>query len=166
MLRYAWELMSVFLASLTPAVEVRGSIPLTYYFFSEEPSMKVIGVAVAVTANLLIAPVVLSFLDRLNDFLTGLGGRFLFIRNAYVKVVGSARAKGRKYVGRWGYVGLALFVAVPLPGSGAWTGSLIAYLFGLKYRASVLSIEVGVLAASAIITFALEAGLHFLGFPR
>ncbi len=159
MLKWVWGLVTVALASLTPAVEVRGSIPLTYYYFGREPSLKALSLLIAVTANLAVAPVLLAVLNRLDSFLLGLRGRYSVIRNAYIKLTASARRKGESYIGKWGYVGLAVFVSIPIPGSGAWTGSLIAYVLGLKYRESVLSIEAGVIMASAIITALIEAGV-------
>ncbi|MGM9937095.1 MAG: COG2426 family protein, partial [Candidatus Ornithomonoglobus sp.] len=59
---------------------------------------------------------------------------------------------------KYGYLGLFLFVAVPLPGTGAWTGSLLAVLFGLKPAKSLLFIFLGVLTAGFVIS-ALSFGL-------
>ena len=53
---------------------------------------------------------------------------------------------------KYGYLGLFLFVAIPLPGTGAWTGSLIAVLFGMKPKKSLLFIFLGVLTAGLIMS--------------
>ena len=154
------KLVIIALLALAPGVEVRGALPITYYYFSSDPYMKTLGVLLAIMTNLIIAPVTIALLSRIDEIVRGwVKGPLSRVRELYLKVVGRAHRLGRRYVGAWGYLGLALFVAIPLPGSGAWTGSLIAYIFGLKYKWSVLSVEAGVLIASALILATLEGGL-------
>jgi len=71
------------------------------------------------------------------------------------------KAKGlEKQIGNYGFLALAIFVAVPIPGTGAWTGALIAWYLGLDRKKSILSISLGVLGAGIIIL------LGILGFIR
>jgi uncharacterized membrane protein len=60
------------------------------------------------------------------------------------------RADGK--IRRYEYLGLILFVAIPLPFTGAWTGSLIAYLFDLKFSKSLITIFIGILIAASVMT--------------
>lgn len=78
------------------------------------------------------------------------------VARLYSRLVSRARREGLKYLGRWGYLGLAVFVAVPLPVTGAWTASLITHIFGLNKLRASLAIIIGVLIASVIIVLAME----------
>ena len=60
--------------------------------------------------------------------------------------------KKSEQIEKYGYLGLLLFVAIPLPGTGAWTGSLIAVLFGMKTSKSLLYIFFGVIIAGLIMS--------------
>ena len=70
--------------------------------------------------------------------------------------------KLEKKMDNWGFLALALFVAVPLPGTGAWTGTLVAWVLGLERWKSFLAIALGVTIAGLIILFA-SLGI-FIGF--
>ena len=67
---------------------------------------------------------------------------------------GPLPANGGKAVGTLAFLGLFLFVAVPLPGTGAWTGSLVAAVFGMKKRRALPAVVLGVLTAGVIMTLA------------
>ena len=156
-----FELIVIILLALAPGVEVRGALPLTYYYFTNDPYMKTLGISLAIVANLIIAPIALILLSWIDEVIRSwVNWPLSNIKSLYIKVFGRAQRLGEKYVGIWGYLGLALFVAIPVPGSGAWMGSLIAYILGLKRRWSIISIEVGVLIASALILAALEGVLR------
>jgi len=71
-----------------------------------------------------------------------------------------------KIINRYERIGLALFVAIPLPVTGAWTGSLAAVLFGLKFKHAFLSIFIGVLIAGMIVTCATLLGWTIFGLWR
>jgi len=74
------------------------------------------------------------------------------------------RTKRRgKIINKYERIGLALFVAIPLPITGAWTGSLIAVLFGLKFKHAFLSIFIGILIAGVIVTCATLLGWTIFG---
>ncbi len=62
------------------------------------------------------------------------------------------RRKGNRVIEKYEEIGLLAFVAIPLPGTGAWTGALIAFLFGLNFKKSFLVITVGVFIAGVIVT--------------
>ncbi len=127
-----------------PISELRGAIPLAiikyhfpwYYAF-----------LVAIIGNLLPVPLILLFLDTVSRLLSKVS---LFER-MLTWLFERTRRRGR-IVGRYERIGLALFVAIPLPVTGAWTGSVIAVLFGLKFKHAFFSILVGVLIAGIIVT--------------
>jgi uncharacterized membrane protein len=68
-----------------------------------------------------------------------------------------ARAKAHPLVERYGVLGLAVFVAIPLPGTGAYSGSVAAWLLGMDWRKSFLAVSLGVLGAFCIVWAASEA---------
>ena len=68
------------------------------------------------------------------------------------KIILKTHKKARPYVDRFGFLGLAFFVAVPLPGTGAYSGALAAHLFGIKNKKALLAIMVGVVFAGVVVT--------------
>ncbi|MFH1727560.1 MAG: small multi-drug export protein [Pseudomonadota bacterium] len=75
------------------------------------------------------------------------------------------RARKRKdLIDKYGFWGLTVFVAIPLPVTGAWTGSLMAFLFDIKFKKAILAIIVGVLIATSVMTIASYGGFSFLSF--
>lgn len=108
--------------------------------------------------NLSIAPAVLYVLEHLERFIFSYGG---WLRRIYEKALNLARRRSRR-VEKYGILGLAVFVSIPLPATGAWTGSLIAYLLGLPKLKSLVSIEIGVITASAIVYTVTALGVELL----
>ena len=140
-----------------PVVELRGAIPL--------------GVALglppwesfllALLGNLLVAPVALLLLPWAVEAAT----RVPVLRRAWEALEARVRLKGEEQVQRLGALGLFLFVAVPLPGTGAWSGSVLAVVLGLKRRYALLAISLGVVAAgllTLLLTGGAVAGLNYL----
>ncbi|NPA47933.1 MAG: COG2426 family protein [Thermococci archaeon] len=96
----------------------------------------------------LLLPLLLPYLDRLMAWLEGTAaGR---IARVYLRYVERVRRKARPYVEKLGFVGLVVFVAVPLPGTGVWTGALAAYILGMKRRKTVIALILGGFLSMAI----------------
>ena len=72
------------------------------------------------------------------------------------------RKRADAKIKRYEHLGLLVFVAIPLPFTGAWTGALIAYLFGLKFGRSLITIFIGIIIAALIITGLTLSGNYFL----
>ena len=119
----------VFLVSMVPLLELRGSI------------------IAAVLGNMLPIPFILLFIEKIFAWMKK-SKHLHKIPDWLEKKALSKSAQIEKY----GYLGLFLFVAIPLPGTGAWTGSLIAVLFGMKPKKSLLFIFLGVLTAGLIMS--------------
>ncbi|MFH1830463.1 MAG: small multi-drug export protein, partial [Pseudomonadota bacterium] len=77
-----------------------------------------------------------------------------------------AQTKIHPYVEKWGAVGVALFVAIPLPGSGSYTGSVGAYMLGMSYRRFILANTLGVIIAGIAVTAITLTGLELFEFLR
>ena len=137
------ELIVVMVATL-PVAELRGALPLAINQFHipwyEAFCLSVIG-------NMLPVPILLLFLDPLARAVSHveIGRRFI------CWVFEHARRQG-KAIEKYERLGLTLFVAIPLPITGAWTGSIAAFLLGMKVRSSFKSIFLGVIIAGVIVT--------------
>jgi len=146
----------VVLAALAPISEIRGAIPLAYVV-AQDSNTKWLLVALAIACNSLIPFIALEALQVLEGMLLRSTNKVLsYVKQLYYRIVSRARREGNKYLRRWGYLGLAVFVAIPLPMTGAWTASLIAHLFGLSKLRASLAIVIGVIIASVIVVLAME----------
>jgi uncharacterized membrane protein len=84
------------------------------------------------------------------------------------RVVEGIRVKGKRVIDKYGFWGLTVYLAIPIPLSGTWTGTGIAWLLGIKKRRALLAITIGVFVAAVFVTvlslFAAEV-LYWLGAP-
>ncbi len=117
------DLVVVFLLSLLPVSESRGSV--IYGLAQGLDPLQVI--AVSIVGNSIPAIV----LPRVLDYVEKAAVRF-GLGALYLKYIERVRRRGRKYVEKWGYIGVTLFVAVPLPTSGVYSGALLAHVLGLR----------------------------------
>lgn len=138
-------LLLIFL-TLVPAFELRASIPIGIAM--GVPWQEVFLICVAV--NILLGPLVYFLLDKFLLFFC----RFAWIDRLYNAIVRRTRKRAEPYAKKYGLLGIALFVAIPLPGSGSYTGALAAYLLGIGYKKFAIANLVGVLIAGALVTAA------------
>lgn len=146
-------ILYLFLLTLIPTLELRYSIPYGWLVYREELSAPVI-VVVCLLANMVLAPVVWVFMDRVIHLFL----RIDWINAIYERLVGRAQKNLHSYVERWGTMGLALFIGVPLPGSGVYSGALGAYVLGFTFRQFMVASVVGVLIAGAAVTAVVASG--------
>jgi uncharacterized membrane protein len=144
------DILIVIGTGASPILELRGAIPIAigkydfawYYAY-----------LFSIIGNLLPVPFILRFLDAIITLLS----KVRLLDRAIQWFFARTRQRG-KIVERYERIGLALFVTVPLPITGAWTGSIMAVLLGLKFRHAMVSILAGVLIAGAIVTCATVLG--------
>jgi len=110
----------------------------------------------AVAGNMLPIPFILLFFRSFEKFLRNYKFWTRIMNRLFARTRKRADGKIRKYE----YLGLILFVAIPLPFTGAWTGSLIAYLFDLKFSKSLITIFLGVIIAASVMTFLTLTGQY------
>jgi uncharacterized membrane protein len=132
------------LIAMVPIFELRGAIPVGVALFKLDTFAVF---AVAVLFNIIPVLPILLFLSPIRRFLERKG----FLRGFFGYVEKRAE-KNRSLVESYEELGLALFVAVPLPATGAWTGALIAVILGLKTLKSFLFVALGVLGAGVVVT--------------
>ena len=141
------DLALVFLSSMAPSFEGRYAL-LAGIALGLDPLVSLaiasLGVSLVAVVLALIMPLIDSWARH-----TSLG----VVRGLYQRIVLRARRKAGKYI-RYGLPGLIAFVAVPLPGTGVWTGALVAFLFGLPRRTTLAGLVAGGLLSN-LVTFSL-----------
>lgn len=137
--------LAVFLTSMLPVIELRGALPLAINVFKIAWPRAFI---IAYVGNMLPAPLILWLLGPAVRLLS----RIRICRQFFDWLFERTRRKGSRIIEKYEEIGLMAFVALPLPGTGAWTGALLAFLFGLEFKKSLLVIAIGVLIAGVIVT--------------
>lgn len=156
MFKFLWttlwgKILMTFLVSMVPVIELRGAIPIATKFGLNF----YIALPVAIIGNLLPVPFIILFIRRI----------FAWIRQHMPKLNGIVtrlenRAKAKtETVLKYAFWGLFLFVAIPLPGTGAWTGALIAAMLDMRLKKAFPSIALGVLTAGIIMLLASHGAL-------
>lgn len=149
----------VFLVSMVPLVELRGGVPiavgmgLDYYK----------ALAVCVLGNMLPVPVIYLFARKVLHW----GADKKYIGKFFTFCLEKGEAGGRKLTARAGrgglFVALMLFVGIPIPGTGAWTGALAASFLDMGLRATTGSVSLGVVLAGLIMGIVSLTGVHIFG---
>lgn len=142
----------VMVLSAAPVSELRGGIPVGIAAYGM-PLWKVLPLAIVsnVVAVLWVVPTFNWMADRF-DSTPGLGLLFRWLKR---------RAERRRdVVEKYGVLAVTLFVAIPLPVTGAWTGSVVASVFGMHFGKAALCLCLGVVIASAIVTSLTLAGVE------
>ncbi len=148
--------------SAFPLTELRGSIPIAWTVMRDAwawPWWKTY--LLAVGGNLLPVPFILWFLEPVTGFLR----RWMVFDRFFDWLFDRTRRRAGEKIRKYQALGLMLFVAVPLPVTGAWTGALAAFLFGVPRKSAIPSIALGVAVAGIVVTLVVSgaiAGLDFL----
>jgi len=142
-------LVKVAIVSALPIFEVRGGIPLGMQ--QGLPLAQILPVAIA--ANVLIVVPVLLWFNPIADWLMRRGILTGIVR----RLIARARSK-KPMVDKYGVFAVTLFVAIPLPVTGAWTGALVASVFEMNFWRALACMFLGVVIASAIVTALSMAG--------
>lgn len=151
------EIIKVFLSALTPIGELRLAIPLGLVNF-KLPWWQVY--LVAVIGNMVPPILILWFLPKVSDWLIKKSKIF---NDFFMWLILRTRKKTEKQINKYGVLALILFVAIPLPNTGAWTGALASWIFGLPFKKSLWSIFIGVLIAGVLVSI-LTLGLINFSF--
>ena len=134
-----------FLISMVPVIELRGAVP---YGYSNGLNIWV-AVIISIIGNLLPAPFIIIFIRRIFALLRRISKRFDGLVTRLEK-----RANNKSdIVKKYSFWGLFLLVAIPLPGTGAWTGALVAAMLDMRLKRAMPAITLGVLAAGIVVAF-------------
>lgn len=140
--KYISSKLAVFIVSLVPILECRGGLIASAL-------LKVdirYAVPLCILGNILPIPFILLFIKRIFKWLK----KFNFSRPLIEKLENRAMNKS-KNMSNGEFLGLLLFVGIPLPGTGAWTGSLVAALLDMDFKKSITAIFLGILLATLIV---------------
>lgn len=149
------QAISTFFISMLPIVELRAGLPYGIALGLDYP----IALTAAVLGNMLPVPFIIVFIRRV----------FMWMRRIFpkcdallTKLEKKAHLKGRM-VRKYSAIGLCILVAIPLPGTGAWTGALVAALLDIRLKKAVPAIVLGVLIAATIMTMLTFSVIHLFG---
>lgn len=136
--------LSVFGMAMLPVLELRGSVP---WGVAQDLNYGLV-LAVSILGNMLPVPFIILFIRQIFAWMKEKSARLAKIAE---KLEARAQAKGDILV-KYETLGLFILVAIPLPGTGAWTGALVASIFDLRMRNALPAIFLGVVAAGLLMT--------------
>ena len=137
--------LCVFFCSMIPIIELRGAIPLGAALGL--PLWQ--SYLISVVGNMLPVPIILLFVKKVLEFMSGCKIKLF---NKVANWVYAKAEKNRAKIEKYSFWGVAIFVGIPLPMTGAWTGTLVAAIIDMKFFKAVISALIGVLAAGVIMS--------------
>lgn len=143
--------LTTFFTSMLPVTELRGAIPLAIATLGLTPWEAFFW---GVLGNIIPNFFILWLLGPISAFLMR---KSKLCDKLFTKLFNKTRKKYHKKFLKYGYIFLLLFVATPLPGSGGWTGTLIAFLFGASYWKAIGVISLGIICAGTLVTLGFES---------
>jgi uncharacterized membrane protein len=159
MLNAIFPYIITFLVSMVPIIELRGAIPIGVGFGGNPW----ICLAIAIIGNMLPVPIIFFFARKVLLW----GKDKKYIGKFFTFCLEKGEKGGRKLTraaGRQGlFIALMLFVGIPLPGTGAWTGTLAASFLKMGLRSTAASVSLGVVIAGIIIGICSHTALHIFG---
>ena len=148
--------LAVVLLSLIPVAELRLAIPLAILSYGIHP---VEAFFFACIGNLIPVPFIILFIRKIFDWMK----KFKIFHKLVTKLEERGKSK-QETVKKYKFWGLFIFVAIPLPGTGAWTGALIAALMNMRLKDALPSIAFGVVTAGVVVTTLSILLPNLLGF--
>lgn len=137
------DIVVTFLISLSPFGEARAGIP-----YGELNGLPIaIALVVGLSANLLVFPLFYRCINLFNKYLS----QNRFYKKSAIRLSLRARGKTENMIRKYGVWGLMVFVMIPLPITGAYIGTIAAYIFGISYQKSLLAISSGITISSIIV---------------
>jgi uncharacterized membrane protein len=147
------KLLLIFTVAALPVSELRLAIPLGIFVYHVSPLLVFL---VAILGNFLIVIPLLLFLERFSGFLMR---RYQIFERFFKRIFARTRRHHAHKFEKWEHWALVFLVAIPLPLTGAWTGALAAFLFGIPPKKALPLIFSGIIIAGIIVVF-----LSLLGF--
>ncbi|MBQ8532049.1 MAG: small multi-drug export protein [Clostridia bacterium] len=130
---------------MVPVIELRGAIP----WATGMGLSPWVAIPVAIVGNLIPIPFIIIFIKRIFAWMRKVSPKL----NKVVDKMEAKAEKNKAKVLRYAFWGLALFVAIPLPGTGAWTGALVAAMLDMPLKKAFPSVVLGVLCAGVVVAF-------------
>ena len=153
------QYIACFIVSMVPLIELRGAIPIAYIFKGINPEFNLLtGYIIIAIGNMLPVPIIFFFARKVLEWGKDkkvIGKFFTFCLEKGHK----GGVKLQEKAGKGLFVALMLFVGIPLPGTGAWTGTLTASLLDMKFKDSIIAVICGVALAGLIVGLLCTLGL-------
>ena len=155
--------LSVLLCSMIPIVELRGAIPVGWFVQGFDMPWWLIYI-LAVIGNMIPVPFILLLIRKVLSWMEKCHVKF------FNRVAGWLRRKAEKNtdkIQKYGFWGVCAFIAIPLPVTGAWTGSLVAATIKMPFWKALLSALFGVMIAGVVVTLiclGISSGIEWLEF--
>ena len=137
------------LIAMVPVIELRGALPIGVGMGLSP----ILATLVSTIGNLIPIPFLLILVPKVFNWL-----RDKKITKKFIAWLEKKAAKNKKTIDKYGYMGLIILVAIPLPGTGAWTGALVSSCLNMNKKTSMLCIAIGV-AIAALIVFLITYGV-------
>lgn len=144
------KLIVTFLWAMVPVVELRGAIPIGTALGLE----LWLAIVVSIVGNMLPVPFIILFIRNIFEWMRSKSKKF----DKIVAAMESKAEKKRAVVDKYKFWGLVILVAIPLPGTGAWTGALVAAMMEMRLKDAVPAVFFGVVIAGVIVA-ALTGGI-------
>ncbi|MBE6698237.1 MAG: small multidrug export protein [Ruminococcaceae bacterium] len=154
--------LGIVLCSMVPVIELRGAIPIGWLTEPQTPWW--LTYILAVVGNMIPVPFILLLIRQVLDLMEKVPIKFVQAVAAWVR---RKAEKNTEKIQRYGFWGVCLFVAIPLPMTGAWTGSLVAATIRMNFWKAMLSALLGVMIAGVIVSlicFGASQGIEWLKF--
>ena len=152
---FSGKMLITMLMSMVPVIELRGAIPIGVslglgYWLS---------IGLSILGNLIPVPFLILFTKHVFQWLRGISKHL----NIFIKKLEARAAQKADLVHRYAFWGLVLLVAIPLPGTGAWTGALVAAILNMRLRRALPAIALGVVIAAIVVSFLTYGAAALLG---
>jgi uncharacterized membrane protein len=143
---------AVLILGAVPVSELRGAIPIAMGIYGMEPFDAFL---FSVLGNLLPVIPLLLFLEPVSNYLR----RYSIFDAFFTWLFSRTRRNSTESFEKYGLLALTVFVAIPLPATGAWSGCAAAFVFGVKFRQALPAIAAGVMIAGVVVTALTAAGI-------
>lgn len=152
---YAWSALVTFFVAMVPVLELRGAIPMGVTMGLPIPMAYFFGVL----GNLVPVPFIMLFIRKIFRLMRKHSQK---LSNLVESIENRAKKKA-ELLYKYELFGLILLVAIPLPGTGAWTGALVATLLKIRLKVAIPCIIVGVLIAGILVCLTVAGVVHVTG---
>ncbi len=164
-----WQALALAGVTMLPFLELRASIPLGILSGSVKLPLGLyasgfgmpwpIVFLVCVISNIILGVLIYVFFKKIINFFT----RFRWFRGFYNFFFTRTQKKAHYYVDKYGEIGMAIFIGMPLPGSGVYSGALGAHILGFGFKRFFIAMVIGVLIAGVIVTLLSTGALRLTG---
>ncbi len=139
------KIIATLFISMVPVIELRGAIP----YATGMGLSPTVAIPVAMVGNLIPIPFIILFIKKIFAWMRKVSPKL----NKVVDRMEAKAEKNKAKVLRYAFWGLVLFVAIPLPGTGAWTGALVAAMLDMPLKKAFPAIALGVVIAGIVVAF-------------